>query len=202
MFYSKVKRILDLSMAILLFTLSIPLLLIITLIVAIFMGRPVLFSQKRVGYRGTIFTIYKFRTMNDKTDHNGNLLPDSERLTFCGKWMRKLSVDELPQLYNILKGEMSFIGPRPLLVDYLPLYSKEQMRRHNVLPGITGLAQVNGRNAISWQKKFILDVHYVDNMSFLLDCKIFVLTVITVVQAKNVYGNTQTHFTGNNRNDD
>lgn len=202
MFYSKVKRILDLSMAVLLFTLCIPLLVVIILTLAIFMGRPVLFSQKRVGYRGTIFTIYKFRTMNDKVDSNGNLLPDSERLTFCGKWMRKLSLDELPQLYNIVKGEMSFIGPRPLLVEYLPLYSKEQMRRHDVLPGITGLAQVNGRNAISWQKKFILDVHYVDNMSFLLDCKIFFLTVITVLRAKNVYANTQTHFAGNDNSHD
>lgn len=202
MFYPKVKRIFDLSMAVLLLVASIPLLIIITLTVAICMGRPILFSQKRVGFRGTIFTIYKFRTMNDKTDDNGDLLPDSERLTFCGKWMRKLSVDELPQIFNILKGEMSFIGPRPLLVDYLPLYNKEQMRRHDVLPGITGLAQVSGRNAIGWQKKFVLDVYYVDNMSFFLDCKIFFLTFVTVLQAKNVYGNTQVRFTGNGRDND
>ncbi|BBM84723.1 sugar transferase [Candidatus Uabimicrobium amorphum] len=202
MFYSKVKRILDLGLATFLLILSIPLLVFIVGIVAVFMGRPILFSQQRVGLRGNIFTIYKFRTMNNKTGANGELLPDHERLTLCGKWMRKLSVDELPQLYNILKGEMSFIGPRPLLVEYLPLYNKEQMRRHDVLPGITGLAQVKGRNAISWEKKFTFDVDYVDNISFALDCKIFFLTFIVLLQTKNVHEGSPTRFMGNNGDKD
>jgi lipopolysaccharide/colanic/teichoic acid biosynthesis glycosyltransferase len=132
------------------------------------------------------FHIIKFKTMNDKRDVNGNLLPDNERITFLGKWIRKLSIDELPQLINVLKGDMSMIGPRPLLFKYIPLYSEFQNRRHEVRPGITGWAQVNGRNSISWTRKFELDVEYVDNISFLLDLKIFWLTILKILKTEGV----------------
>ena len=145
------------------------------------MGKPVIFKQKRPGLNEKIFEIYKFRTMTNQKDKNGNLLPDEERLKGVGKIIRSLSLDELPQLFNVLKGDMSFIGPRPLLIEYLPLYNKEQKKRHTVLPGITGLAQVNGRNAISWKKKFEYDVEYVEKLSFLLDLKIILLTIKKVL---------------------
>ena len=143
-------------------------------------GSGAFFTQQRPGYKGKIFKIYKFKTMTDERDADGNLLPDAERLTKVGRFVRSLSIDELPQLLNVLKGEMSFIGPRPLLPQYLPLYSKEQARRHDVRPGITGWAQCNGRNAISWTQKFELDVWYVDNCSFLLDAKIVFLSVYKI----------------------
>lgn len=141
------------------------------------LGSPVLFRQQRPGLNGKAFTMVKFRTMRDAIDKNGNPLPDSERITAFGNFLRSTSLDELPELWNVLKGEMSLVGPRPLLMEYLPLYNQEQMRRHEVRPGVTGWAQINGRNAISWEEKFKLDVWYVDNQSFWLDIKILFLTV-------------------------
>lgn len=150
-------------------------------------GGHILFKQKRPGKDGKIFTVYKFRTMKEQTtDKNGNPLSDMERMTALGSFLRKTSVDELPQFVNVLKGEMSFIGPRPLLCEYLPLYSKEQMRRHEVRPGITGWAQVNGRNAISWEEKFAYDVYYVDNMSLSLDIKIIFMTIKNVLSHSGI----------------
>jgi lipopolysaccharide/colanic/teichoic acid biosynthesis glycosyltransferase len=154
-----------------------PVLLILALLVRIKLGSPVIFKQKRPGLHEKIFTLYKFRTMTDKRDENGELLPDKIRLTRFGKLLRSTSLDELPELLNILKGDMSIVGPRPLLVQYLPLYNKHQKRRHDVRPGLTGLAQVNGRNAISWEEKFDLDVQYVDKIKFVSDWKIILLTV-------------------------
>lgn len=157
-----------------------PLLLLLAVMVRVLLGSPVFFRQKRPGLHGNPFVMYKFRTMTDKCDTYGNLLPDDQRLTFFGKFLRSTSLDELPELFNILKGDMSLVGPRPLLMEYLPLYSPEQARRHDVRPGITGWAQVNGRNAIGWEEKFQLDVWYVDNHSFLLDLKIILMTIIKV----------------------
>jgi lipopolysaccharide/colanic/teichoic acid biosynthesis glycosyltransferase len=150
------------------------------------MGRPVWFTQKRPGLHGKVFTIYKFRTMSNEKDENCALLPDSQRLHGIGKIIRGLSLDELPQLWNVLRGEMSFVGPRPLLSEYLELYTPEQAKRHDVKPGITGWAQVNGRNAISWEKKFRYDVEYVDNISFWFDTKILLLTVLKVVKKEGI----------------
>ena len=145
-----------------------------------------IFKQRRPGLHGKSFYVYKFRTMTDARDENGNLLPDEVRLTKTGKLIRKLSLDELPQLFNVLKGDISLVGPRPLLMEYLPLYTKEQARRHEVKPGITGWAQVNGRNAISWEEKFEHDVWYVDNQSFWLDIKILFLTVLKVFKSEGI----------------
>ena len=164
-------------------------------------GAGAFFTQDRPGLHGKIFKIYKFKTMNDACDSDGNILPDGERLTPIGKFIRKLSLDELPQLWNVLKGDMSLIGPRPLLPQYLALYSSEQARRHNVRPGITGWAQVNGRNAISWTQKFILDCYYVDNISFALDVKILFMTVRKVIIREGISqeGNaTMEFFDGTN----
>jgi lipopolysaccharide/colanic/teichoic acid biosynthesis glycosyltransferase len=158
------------------------------------------FRQPRPGLEGRIFTVIKFKTMTDAKDERGNLLPDSKRLTAIGKFIRKTSLDELPQLFNVLCGNMSIVGPRPLLTEYLSLYSDDQRRRHNVKPGITGWAQVNGRNAISWEQKFAYDVWYVDHQSFGLDIKILFLTVLKVVQAEGISGEgsaTMERFTGN-----
>jgi len=172
-----VKRLLDILVSSLGLILLSPVLFIVSLKVAKNLGKPVLFRQKRPGLKGDIFEMIKYRSMRDATDGEGNILPDSERLTPFGKKLRSSSLDELPGLWNVLKGDMSLVGPRPLLVEYLPLYSAEQARRHDVRPGITGWAQVNGRNAISWEEKFKLDVWYVDNQSFWLDIKILFLTV-------------------------
>ena len=164
------------------------------------MGSPILFRQKRPGYKEKIFGIYKFRTMTNEKDEFGNLLPDDKRLVGIGKFIRSTSLDELPQLFNVLKGEMSFVGPRPLLEEYLPLYNQKQKRRHDVKPGITGWAQVNGRNAISWEQKFDYDVWYVDNQSFLLDIKILWLTFLKVVKRSDISSSTSStmeKFTGN-----
>lgn len=164
-------------------------------------GAGVFFTQKRPGMNGKIFKVLKFKTMTDERDNNGNLLPDDKRLTKIGKFIRSTSIDELPQLINVLKGDMSLIGPRPLLPQYLSLYSEEQARRHEVRPGITGWAQVNGRNAISWTKKFDLDVWYVDHCSFLLDLKIMFLTVKKVFVREGISSNTSVTmepFIGNN----
>ena len=180
MYVNLLKPLMDRFGALILLILFSPLILLITLMIALSMGRPVYFAQRRPGLHGKIFTIYKFRTMTDEKDSLGNLLPDSERLKGIGQVIRSLSLDELHQLLNVLKGEMSFIGPRPLLPEYLPLYTSQQARRHDVKPGITGWAQINGRNAISWEEKFRYDVEYVDNISFTFDLKIFFRTLIKV----------------------
>lgn len=180
------KRTFDLVVSSLLFIITLPLMFIISILILVFMGRPILFKQQRPGLHAKPFYVLKFRTMNNKCDEKGNLLPDEDRVTLLGKILRKLSLDELPQLINVIKGDMSLVGPRPLLMEYLPLYSPEQARRHEVRPGITGWAQVNGRNAISWEKKFELDVWYVDNQSFWLDLKIILLTILRVLQTKDI----------------
>ena len=186
MYKSFFKRILDVILALTGFLLLSPLFLLIT--IGLFVanqGKP-FFFQLRPGKRGIIFKIIKFKTMNDKTDSHGNLLSDAARLTKIGSFVRKTSLDEIPQLVNVIKGDMSLIGPRPLLVQYLHLYSETQKRRHDVKPGITGWAQVNGRNAISWDKKFELDVWYVDHISFLLDMKIIFKTILKVIKSEGI----------------
>ncbi|RPI78096.1 MAG: sugar transferase [Chloroflexi bacterium] len=180
------KRILDLVLTIPGLILISPLIAVTVAAVAIFLGRPILFKQIRPGYRSRPFAVYKFRTMTDARDSNGNLLPDAERLTRLGKFLRSTSIDELPELFNVLRGEMSLVGPRPLLIQYLERYSPEQARRHDVLPGITGWAQVNGRNTLTWEDKFRLDVWYVDNHSFWLDIKILFLTVWKVFNREGI----------------
>ncbi len=174
-------------------TLLSPVLIVLAILVRVKLGSPVLFRQKRPGYHGEIFGLMKFRTMTDERDENGELLPDEVRLTPFGKKLRSTSLDELPEFFNILKGEMSFVGPRPLLVQYLPLYNEEQAHRHDVLPGLTGWAQVNGRNAISWEKKFEYDVYYTRNISFLLDLKIVFMTVGRVIKRDGI--SSETHAT-------
>ena len=164
----------------------LPFLIILCIAVLLILGTPIFFKQQRPGLNGIPFNFIKFRTMTNKKDKNGNLLPDGERLTSFGEFFRKTSLDELPSLWNILKGDMGLVGPRPLLIEYLPLYSDEQGRRHEVKPGITGWAQINGRNAISWEEKFELDVWYVDNQSFWLDMKIIVLTIWKVLKREGV----------------
>lgn len=172
-----IKRFFDFIVSLFALLLLSPLMLILSLLVRFNIGSPILFKQERPGLNGHVFNMLKFRTMLNDTDSQGRLLPDEKRITKFGAFLRSTSLDELPGLINVLKGEMSLVGPRPLLVQYLPLYNKEQARRHDVRPGITGWAQVNGRNAISWEDKFKFDVWYVDNHSFLLDLKILFLTV-------------------------
>ena len=171
------KRLFDLVFSFLALVILSPILLLTAILVRFFIGTPILFKQQRPGYKGRPFFIYKFRSMRDSVDRDGIPLPDSERLTGFGRLLRSLSLDEFPELFNILRGEMSFVGPRPLLMQYLPLYSPEQARRHDVVPGLTGWAQVNGRNALDWPTRFKLDVWYVDNWSFWLDIKIILMTV-------------------------
>jgi sugar transferase EpsL len=180
------KRILDLLVAIFLLLILWPIIAVIAGLVYLRMGSPIIFGQERPGLYGRPFRIHKFRTMSRSCDSKGELLSDAERLTPLGQFLRRFSLDELPQLLNVLKGELSLVGPRPLLMEYLPLYSKEQARRHNVRPGITGWAQVNGRNAISWEEKFKYDVWYVDHQSFWLDLKILWLTMLKVVNSEGV----------------
>lgn len=190
-FYDKViKRAADFLLALFaLLVLAIPL-GILSVLVKTRLGSPVLFRQERPGKNGEIFTLYKFRTMTDERDGNGNLLPDEVRLTKFGRLLRYLSLDELPEFYNILKGDMSFVGPRPLLVRYLPLYSERQAMRHNVRPGLTGLAQVNGRNLLTWEEKFEWDVKYVENISPWLDIKILFKTVLNVLKREGISSET------------
>jgi sugar transferase EpsL len=181
-----VKRLFDLLFTCVALVLLSPVMLVLSILIAIRMGFPILFRQERPGYLGEIFTIYKFRTMQNERDSQGNPLPDDQRLTRLGRFLRSTSLDELPELINVLKGEMSVVGPRPLLIQYLPLYDSEQARRHDVLPGITGWAQVHGRNAITWQDKFALDVWYVDHRSFWLDLKIIGMTIVKVLRREGI----------------
>ncbi|OCR09400.1 undecaprenyl phosphate N,N'-diacetylbacillosamine 1-phosphate transferase [Helicobacter pullorum] len=200
MYKNLIKPILDFILAFLLIIIFSPIILIVALLIKLKLGSPILFTQERPGLNGKIFRIYKFRTMSDERDSKGDLLSDELRLKGFGKLIRKSSLDELPQLFNVLKGEMSFVGPRPLLVEYLKLYNQEQAKRHNVKPGITGWAQVNGRNAISWEEKFKLDVYYVEHISFMLDCKILYMTFFKVLKHKDINSNTNItmeKFTGN-----
>jgi lipopolysaccharide/colanic/teichoic acid biosynthesis glycosyltransferase len=184
------KRIFDILLSIFLIILFVPFYGVVALFIWIKMGSPILFRQQRPGYHEEIFGIYKFRTMTNEKDKNGNLLSDDQRLVGIGKFIRSTSLDELPQLFNVLKGEMSFVGPRPLLVEYLPLYSEEQKKRHYAKPGITGWAQVNGRNAIGWEQKFEYDVWYVKHQSFYLDMKIFWLTFLKVIKRSDISSDT------------
>jgi sugar transferase EpsL len=180
------KRFFDLVVAVPSVIFLSPLLIFIGFIVRFKIGSPILFKQERPGLDGKSFIIYKFRTMTDERDKNADLLPTEKRLTVLGQMLRNTSIDELPELWNVLKGEMSLVGPRPLRVEYLPLYSAEQNKRHNIKPGITGWAQVKGRNAISWEEKFDLDIWYVKNQSFLLDVKILLMTVVKVFKREDV----------------
>lgn len=181
-----VKRIVDFLISSLLLILCSPLMLILAFFIKLQMGSPVFFKQMRAGLYGNQFFIYKFRTMTDAKDENGEFLPDSARLTKLGNFLRKFSLDELPQLYNVSKGEMSLIGPRPLLIRYLPYYSEKELLRHTVRPGITGLAQISGRNLLSWDEKLALDVKYVSEWTVWLDIKIFFLTFLRVVSSNGV----------------
>jgi lipopolysaccharide/colanic/teichoic acid biosynthesis glycosyltransferase len=193
------KRLFDLTLVLLSLPLTVPLAGLVAALVRVLLGGPVLFAQDRPGLDGRIFRLVKFRTMTEARDWAGKLLPDEERLTRFGRFLRSTSLDELPELWNVLKGEMSLVGPRPLLVEYLPLYSDEQKRRHDVRPGLTGWAQVNGRNALSWDEKFALDVWYVDNRSFLLDLRILWMTLGRVLRREGISFRDETatsRFTG------
>lgn len=201
MLYNRfLKRFLDLFVSFIGLIILFPIFLVVLCLLLIANHGKPFFFQKRPGKHGRIFNIVKFKTMNDKKDAIGNLLPDADRLTPAGSFVRKTSLDEVPQLLNVLKGDMSLIGPRPLLVEYLPLYNERQKRRHEVRPGITGWAQVNGRNAISWEQKFEYDVYYVDNLSLTLDLKIIYLTILKVFKSEGISSEgsaTMEKFTGN-----
>lgn len=180
------KRPMDLILSLMAIIILSPVLIVVTFLIRIKLGNPVLFKQKRPGLNGEIFTIYKFRTMTDEKDENDELLPNRMRLTKFGRILRGTSLDELPELFNIIKGDMSIIGPRPLLIEYLPLYNEKQKHRNDVRPGLSGLAQVNGRNAISWEQKFDYDIEYVETISFLLDFKLIVQTFLKVFKREDV----------------
>ena len=185
--YSKyIKRLLDILISLTFIVLFSWLYLILVILVRIKLGSPVLFCQERPGYNEKIFKLYKFRTMTDKRDEKGNLLPDSERLTKFGSMLRSTSLDELPEMFNILKGDMSLIGPRPLLVEYLPYYTEEERLRHSVRPGLTGLAQVSGRNYLAWDKRLAKDVEYVNHISFIMDIRIIIKTIMVVFKKEDV----------------
>lgn len=186
MYKVAIKRVLDFIISLIVLFLSLPVLIIVFIILFIQNKGSVVFFQERPGFKEKSFKIIKFKTMTDEKDENGKLLPDTDRITKAGAIIRKLSLDELPQLINVIKGDMSLVGPRPLLFKYIKLYSKEQLRRHNQKPGITGWAQVNGRNSISWTKKFALDIYYIDHISFLLDMKILWLTFLKVIKKEGV----------------
>ncbi|MDG1213615.1 MAG: sugar transferase [Flavobacteriaceae bacterium] len=201
MSYNKIKHFLDSVLALVFILIFIPIIVgVYVLLLLHFKSNPI-FVQKRPGYKGTIFHVYKFKTMKDVSKHNIGDISDDQRVTGLGNFLRKLSLDELPQLLNVLRGEMSFVGPRPLLVDYLKIYTAEEMRRHDVRPGITGWAQVNGRNSISWKDKFNLDLWYINNMSFFLDFKILLLTVLKVFKREGVNSSENKimpHYNGKN----
>lgn len=190
MYQRYIKRVLDFLLALVAIIVLSPIMLIVAILVRTKLGSPVLFKQQRPGKNEKIFNMYKFRTMTDQKDENGNLLPDEVRLTEFGKKLRSTSLDELPELFNIIKGDMSIVGPRPLLVRYLPLYNERQRHRHDVRPGFTGLAQVNGRNSISWEEKFEWDVRYVENITFFGDIKIILKTVKTVLTHEGISSDT------------
>lgn len=195
------KRPMDFTLALAALIVLSPLLLVVALLVRIKLGNPVIFKQQRPGLNEKIFTLYKFRTMTDEKDEDGNLLPDEIRLTKFGKALRATSLDELPELWNIIRGDMAIIGPRPLLVEYLPLYNEHQRRRHEVRPGLSGLAQVKGRNTLSWEEKFQLDVQYIDNVSFIEDWRITLLTLKKVFVRDGINSETAAtmeHFKGSN----
>jgi len=193
MYKEKIKPLGDKFFALFLMVVFSPLLILVSILIYVTLGHPIFFRQKRPGLNGEIFEIIKFRTMNNAHDVDGELLPDEDRLYGVGKQVRAFSLDELPQLLNVVKGDMSFVGPRPLLVEYLPLYNNEQKKRHNVKPGITGWAQVNGRNTISWEQKFEYDTWYVNHQSFILDMKILGMTVLNVVKRHGI--SSTTHLT-------
>ncbi|MDE6960773.1 MAG: sugar transferase [Lachnospiraceae bacterium] len=205
-FYQKYgKRIFDLCLTIPLFIVLSPVMGITAILVAVKLGRPVLFTQERPGYHEKIFRMYKFRSMTDERDETGELLPDEVRLTKFGERLRSTSLDELPELLNILKGDMSLVGPRPLLVQYLPLYNRQQRRRHDVKPGITGLAQINGRNSISWEEKFAFDVQYVERISWKEDIRILFETIFKVFKEEGINSEnsaTMEDFTGTMEEED
>ena len=190
------KRVIDIVASGLVLLLLSPVLIVVVVLLYFFNdGAGVLFMQERPGYKGRPFNIIKFKTMNERKDSNGNMLPDIQRITKFGAFVRNTSIDELPQLINVLKGDMSLIGPRPLLMQYLPLYSKEQMRRHDVLPGITGWAQCHGRNNLSWTEKFTLDVWYVDNISFKTDVDVVIATLLHVIKKDDINNSKSTKYT-------
>lgn len=198
--YKYIKRFFDIISSLLAIIILSPVLAVTAVLVRIKLGSPVLFKQERPGKGEKIFTLYKFRTMTDEKDENGELLPDEVRLTKFGQFLRSTSLDELPELFNILKGDMSVIGPRPLLVRYLPRYNAHQKRRHEVRPGLSGWAQVNGRNTVSWEDKFNMDVEYVDNYSLLMDIKILLMTVVNVLKHDGISSETSVtmeEFMGN-----
>ena len=186
MYAKYIKRILDLILSLMALIVLMPLMIIIGILVRINLGSPIIFKQKRPGKNEKIFTLYKFRTMTDKRDIDGNLLPDEYRLTKFGKFLRSTSLDELPELLNIIKGDMAIVGPRPLLVEYLPYYTEEEKHRHDVRPGLTGLAQVNGRNAISWEEKLKYDTEYIKKNSFYSDLKIIVKTIKKTIKREDI----------------
>ena len=186
MYAKYIKRMLDFILSLIALIVLSPLMIIIGILVRIKLGRPVIFKQKRPGKDEKIFTLYKFRTMTDEKDEQGNLLADEKRLTKFGMFLRSTSLDELPELWNILKGEMAIVGPRPLLVEYLPLYNEEQKHRHDIKPGLTGLAQISGRNAIQWEEKFKEDIEYVNNITFIQDTKIILKTFIKVFKKDGI----------------
>lgn len=188
--YKYIKRFFDIVSSLIAIIVLSPVLVITSILVRTKLGSPVLFKQERPGKDEKIFTLMKFRTMTDERDENGELLPDEVRLTKFGKFLRSTSIDELPELFNILKGDMSVIGPRPLLVEYIPRYNEHQHRRHEVRPGLSGWAQVNGRNTVSWEDKFDMDVHYVDNYSFAMDVKILFMTVLNVLKKEGISSET------------
>ena len=186
MYRKYIKRILDIVLSLLALILLMPVMIVIYILVRIKLGKPAIFKQQRPGKDEKIFTIYKFRTMTDEKDENGNLLPDSERLTKFGKILRSTSLDELPELINIIKGDMSIVGPRPLLVEYLPYYTEKERHRHDVRPGLTGLAQISGRNKVLWEDRFELDLKYIENITLFNDLKILLMTIGKVIKRKNI----------------
>jgi undecaprenyl phosphate N,N'-diacetylbacillosamine 1-phosphate transferase len=195
MYKKYLKRIFDFVCSLLALIVFSPLLLIIALLVRIKLGSPVIYKQERPGLNEKIFKLYKFRTMNNKKNSDGILLPDIQRLTPLGEFLRNYSLDELPELYCIFKGDMSFVGPRPLLMKYLPLYNQEQRHRHDVKPGLTGLAQINGRNTSTWEERFKYDVKYVNNVGFYMDIKIILQTIVSVIRREGINSQVTTKFT-------
>jgi undecaprenyl phosphate N,N'-diacetylbacillosamine 1-phosphate transferase len=202
MYIKAFKPLFDFIISLLVLIILSPVILILSLLIYLKLGKPILFSQERPGKNEKLFRLYKFRTMSDTRDSNGDLLPDVNRLTEFSSFIRKTSLDELPQLFNVLKGDISLVGPRPLLAEYLPLYDQDQKKRHLVKPGITGWAQINGRNSITWNDKFEFDIYYVYNISFFLDLKIVFKTLFRVIRGSGINspdGNTMPKFSGNNQ---